>query len=132
MPRGEKLIPLNKRSYEEMRAIQKKGNEVMKKKAEKRKLMKEQLDTLLSLKLSKKNNKELYNRLSEAGFADGEIDNQLALLMNIFTQALQPTKESIQAAQFIRDTNGQSPTQKQLQVQTDLESYIKNIEGDEF
>lgn len=125
----EDLIPINKRPLEEQKLIRQKAAESRKRKQEKRKLMKEQLDTLLSLNVK---NKDLKKQMKEMGFEEEDMNNQLALLINVFNQALRDSKDSIPAAQFIRDTNGQSPVQKQLTAQTDLESFIKTIEGDEF
>lgn len=125
----EDLIPINKRSPEEQKLIRQKATEARKRKQEKRKLMKEQLDTLLSLNVK---NKDLKRQMKEMGFEEEDMNNQLALLINVFNQALRDSKDSISAAQFIRDTNGQSPVQKQVTAQTDFESFIKGIEGDEF
>lgn len=125
----EDLIPINKRSPEEQKIIRQKAAEARKRKQEKRKLMKEQLDTLLSLNVK---NKDLKHQMKEMGFEEEDMNNQLALLINVFNQALRDSKDSIPAAQFIRDTNGQSPVQKQVTAQTDFESFIKALEGDEF
>ena len=125
----EDLIPINKRSPEEQQAIRKKATEARKRKQEQRKLMKEQLDTLLSLNVK---NKDLKRQMKEMGFADEDCNNQLALLINVFNQSLKDSKDAIPAAIFVRDTNGQSPVQKQVTAQTDFEDFIKSIEGNEF
>ena len=125
----EDLIPINKRSPEEQQIIRQKAAEARKRKQEKRKLMKEQLDTLLSLNVK---NKDLKKQMKEMGFEEEDMNNQLALLINVFNQALRDSKDSIPAAQFIRDTNGQSPVQKQVTAQTEFETFIKQIEGNEF
>ena len=109
----------------------KKALATKKRKFEARKAMKEQLEILLSLRT---NDKEVRKALQKAGIDDESMNNQMALLFNILKQGLQvDSKNAVQAATFIRDTIGEKPTDKTLNVETDFESYIASLESnDEF
>lgn len=127
--RGNKeyLIPINERPIEEQREIRRKSNEARKRNNAERKKMKEELEMLLSLA---SRDRDIKHAFKEMGLPAPT--QQQALLYNMMRMATAQNKQAVSAATFVRDTVGESPTQKQLQVQTDLEQYIKSIEGDEF
>ena len=121
------LIPINERPEEEQRKIREKSRQSRIRNNQQRKKMKEELELLLTLTTR---NRDLKHEFKKRGLP--EPNEQTAILANMIAMASAPNKQAVSAASFVRDTVGESPTQKQLTVQTDFESFIKNIEGDEF
>lgn len=107
----------------------KKAQITREKKKEARKKMKEQLDILLSASTKDKGVRRI---LTEMGIDDAEMNNQMVLLFNMLKQGSSPdSKNAVQAATFIRDTVGEKPHDTNVNVETDFESYISNLESDE-
>lgn len=71
----------------------------------KRKAMKEQLETILSLPLTLKDNKgnTLVDKYKKLGIEENEIDNQMAISIELFLAAIGDSKVKIQAIKTIRE-----------------------------
>lgn len=72
----------------------------------KKKLMKEQIELLLSLPLKEEKAKK---QLEALGIDTDNIDNQMALMIAMWQQALKGGRNSVSAAEFLRDTVGEKP-----------------------
>lgn len=123
--REENLIPFNQRSPEERRALAKAGAAASAEAKRKKKAMREQLELLLAL--PSKNKKEL-KRLQDMGVDPENIDNQMVLLTAMYTKAC---TGDFYAAQFIRDTVGEKPTDKHaVEVDTGLlDDIMQQLDG---
>lgn len=97
------LIPNNERSPEEVRENGRKGGIASGKARRRKKLIKEQLELLLSLPLKDENAKK---KLKQLGINADNIDNQMAMIIAIWNKAL---KGDVQAFNSIRDTVGEKP-----------------------
>ena len=97
------LIPQSKRTKEEQREIAIKGGIASGKARRRKKLIKEQLELLLSLPLKDENAKK---KLKQLGIDADNLDNQMAMIIAIWNKAL---KGDVQAFNSIRDTVGEKP-----------------------
>lgn len=95
MANNENLKPLNKICKEDAKKIRSKGGKARAKKIQERKTMKEMLDYLLQQDITNK---------------QGETKNTLEVMMT--AQIKEAIKGNTKAAQFVRDTIGEMPTQK--------------------
>lgn len=119
--RPPQLIPKDEAQAEEWRKKAQEGR------AEKQQ-MKEELQFLLKMKSHDRSIRHECKRLNIP-----VPDVQTQILLNLIQIASQPGKQAVQAATFIRDTMGEKPVDKQVQLQTDLEKYLDLIEdNDEF
>ena len=100
------LIPQNKRTKEEQREIARKGGIASGKARRKKKLIKEQLELLLSLPLKDENAKK---KLKQLGIDVDNLDNQMAMVISMWNKAI---KGDVQAFNSIRDTIGEKPIEQ--------------------
>ena len=105
MANNENLKPLNKLCKEDAKKIRSKGGKARAKKIQERKTMKEMLDYLLQQDITNK---------------QGETKNTLEVMMT--AQIKEAIKGNTKAAQFVRDTIGEMPTQK---VELDSSEVVK-------
>lgn len=117
----DNLISLADRTTEEQREIAKKGGIASGKARRKKKLMREQLELLLSLPLK---NEKVQQKLTELGIYKKDMDNQMALIASIYVKSL---SGDIQAATFIRDTLGEKAVEV-LEIRQPVEEVAKEIE----
>lgn len=119
----ENLIPMNKRTKEEQREIATKGGIESGKVRRERKKMREQAELLLSLPFQdieivdqNGNVKSLLEEFkSTSGIKDGqEIDNQMAMLIAMWKQALNGGASSVQAFNSLRELVGEKQTDIKL------------------
>lgn len=106
--REDNLIPLDQRSPEERRAIAKAGAAASAEAKRKKRAMREQLELLLALPSK---NKKALKRLQDMGIDPEDSDNQMVLLTAMYAKAC--TGDTL-AANFIRDTVGEKPTDKHV------------------
>ena len=97
------LIPQSERTKEEQRKIARKGGIASGKARRRKKLIKEQLELLLSLPLKDENAKR---KLKQLGIDADNLDNQMAMIISIWNKAL---KGDVQAFNTIRDSIGEKP-----------------------
>lgn len=98
------------RDSETARKLQKKSSKKQKENTIKRKSMKEQLQLLMSLEIKKDKIKQ---QLTELGIPDTEQNNQMAMNVALYQQAL---KGNTKAYELIRDTSGEKPIDKVEQI----------------
>ncbi len=101
---NDNLIPQSKRTKEEQRKIAIKGGIASGKARRKKKLIREQLELLLSLPLKDENAKK---KLKQLGIDADNLDNQMAMVISIWNKAL---KGDVQAFNSIRDSVGEKPS----------------------
>lgn len=119
MANTENLKPKNSnQSQDEAKKNGKKGGIASGKARRERKAMREQLEMLLNLPLK---NEKLTSQIKELGITEKEIDNQMALTISLYQEAL---KGNTKAYEIIRDTIGEKPIE---QVQN-LNPPVINIE----
>lgn len=95
----EDLIPMNKRSKEEVKEIARRGGINSGITRRKKKAMKEQAELLLSLKLIDEKSKK---KMREMGIDDDNLDNQMALMVSCLKKGITTGDKSI--LEFFRDT----------------------------
>ena len=105
MPNEQNLRPQNKRTKDEQRKIAKKGGIASGESRRKRKAMKEQLETILSMPVTLKDEKgkKLIDKYKELGISETDIDNQMAISIELFLTAISDSKSKIQAIKEIRE-----------------------------
>ena len=101
---NDNLIPFNELTEEEQRKIASEGGIASGEARRKKKLIKDQLELLLSLPLKDENAKR---KLEQIGIDADNLDNQMAMVISIWNKAL---KGDIQAFNSIRDTVGEKPS----------------------
>ena len=102
------LIPITSRTPEERSEIARKGAEATNKKLKERKTMREQLELLMKLPLSPKQDK-LREQIKELGIPDSEINMQMAMNVSMYQQAI---KGNTKAYEIVRDTIGEKPIEQ--------------------
>ena len=100
------LVPL---TTEKAREIGKKGGIASGKAKREKKLIKEQINLLLSLPLK---DKKAIKKLETLGIDTDDIDNQMAMVIAMWQTALKGGKNSVAAATFLRDTIGEKPVEQ--------------------
>jgi hypothetical protein len=95
----EDLIPMNKRSKEEVKEIARRGGINSGITRRKKKAMKEQAELLLSLKLIDEKSKK---KMREMGIDEDNLDNQMALMVSCLKKGITTGDKSI--LEFFRDT----------------------------
>lgn len=128
------LIPQSERTKEEQRKIAIKGGIASGKARRRKKLIKEQLELLLSLPIKDENVKK---KLKQIGIDADNLDNQMAMVISIWNKAL---KGDIQAFNSIRDSVGEKPKEvieNHNYTKEELEKYkmlsieeLKKLAGD--
>lgn len=105
MPNEQNLRPQNKRTKDEQRKIAKKGGIASGESRRKRKAMKEQLETILSMPVTLKDEKgtKLIDKYKGLGISEADIDNQMAISIELFLTAISDSKSKIQAIKEIRE-----------------------------
>lgn len=112
------LVPLTR---EKAREIGKKGGIASGKAKKKKKLIKEQIELLLSLPLKDEKAKE---KLKELGIDTDNMDNQMAIVISMWKKAL---KGDVNAFNTLRDTVGEKPIDK-MEVSKGTDETIKEID----
>ena len=125
----QNLKPQNMRTKEEQREIAKSGGKKSGEVRRKRKTIKQQLELLLSTPVS---NEDLKKQIKKWGIDDDDINNQMAVTVSLYQQAL---KGNTKAIEIIRDTVGEKPVEKlehsgnignSLDVLKDIQKQIKD------
>lgn len=105
MANEKNLKPLNTRTKKEQREISKKGGIASGKSRREKKSMKKQLETIMLLPFTLKDSKgkPLLDKYKQSGIASDEIDNQMAVAIELFLTAMGNSKQKIQAIKEIRN-----------------------------
>lgn len=119
----EDLIPMNERTKEEQKELTTKGGIASGEARRKKKLMKKQIELLLSLPLKDEKAKSKFESL---GIDADNIDNQMALIIAMWQQALKGGRNAVSAAEFLRDTVGEKPKDN-LGINVDTSDKLKDV-----
>ena len=103
---NDNLIPFNELTEEEQRKMASKGGKASGEARRKKKLIREQLELLLSLPLKDKKSKD---KLKSLGIDTDNIDNQMAMVISMWNKAI---KGDVQAFNSIIDTIGEKPIEQ--------------------
>lgn len=128
MANSENLISLADRPPEERSKIARAGGIASAEAQRKKKAMREQLELLLALPVKDKAAKTM----KAMGIDSDNADNQMQMLVAMFKKACSGQQGDVQAAQFIRDTVGEKPTDK-VAVEVDdglLDDILQQLEED--
>lgn len=106
MANNENLVSLATRTQQERTEIAKKGQEASTKAKKEKKLIKDNIELLLSLPIKNAKTKE---QLKQLGIDDNEMNNQMALVIAMYQKAI---KGDVSAFNTLRDTLGQKPVEK--------------------
>lgn len=117
----DNLVSLATRTTDEQREIAKKGGKASGKARREKKLLKDQINLLLSLPLKDKKAKE---KLKALGINADNIDNQMAMVIAMWNKAI---KGDVQAFNTLRDTVGEKPVDE-VNVRQTVDSTIREIE----
>ena len=118
---SDNLIPMNELTEEEQRALASKGGKASVKARRKKKLMREQMELLLSLPLK---DEKARRKLEALGIDTENIDNQMAMVISMWQKAL---KGDVSAFTAIRDTVGEKPVEN-INVSSDVDEKVKELE----
>lgn len=116
----ENLIPFNELTKEEQRELAKKGGKKSGEVRREKKLIKDQLNLLLSLPLKDPKAKK---QLQSLGIDVDNLDNQMAMVISMWQKAI---KGDVQAFNSIRDTVGEKPVEK-VEVSKNTDETIKEV-----
>lgn len=99
----ENLIPLNRRTEEEQRAIQRKGGKASGESRKRKRTIKEGLEILLSLPLK---DEKARAKMEDMGINPDDIDNEMAMNLALMRKAMMG---DVTAFNSLRDTIGERP-----------------------
>ena len=127
----ENLKPL---STDKAREIGKKGGIASGESRRKRKAMKEQLETILSMPVTLKDEKgnNLIDKYKKLGINETDIDNQMAISIELFLTAISDSKSKIQAIKEIREIiHDKEAEEENKQIRVTIINDLEDYEGDE-
>ena len=127
----ENLKPL---STDKAREIGKKGGIASGVSRRKRKAMKEQLETILSMPVTLKdeNGNKLIDKYKKLGINETDIDNQMAISIELFLTAISDSKSKIQAIKEIREIiHDKEAEEENKQIRVTIINDLEDYEGDE-
>lgn len=127
----ENLKPL---STNKAREIGKKGGIASGKSRRKRKAMREQLETILSMPVTLKdeNGNKLIDKYKKLGINETDIDNQMAISIELFLTAISDSKSKIQAIKEIREIiHDKEAEEDNKQIRVTIINDLDDYEGDE-
>ena len=126
MANENNLIPASMRSQSEARENGRKGGQKSGEVRRQRKAMKEQAELLLSLpfNIKDKQGNELKGVLEKLGIDEGNIDNQMAMIVALWKTALGNGRNQVTAVQELRDIIGdkeeKEATVQRIEIINDL------------
>lgn len=129
----DNLVSFRDMTAERQREIASAGGKASQKAARKRKAMREQAELLLSLpfkdrKIKDASGKEvsLLKELKKISGIDGDLDNQMAMIISLWQNALNGGKNSVQAFNSLRDLLGEKP--KEVVEIHSTDATVKELE----
>lgn len=120
MAKGNNLKPFNTLTVEEQRKITSKGGKASVKARREKKLMREQMEMLLSLPLK---NEQLKAKIQDMGIDSKDVDNQMALIISIWNKAL---KGDMSAVNQIREIIGEKVIE--VNVNQNIDNNVKEFD----
>lgn len=117
MANEQNLIPFNKRTESEQREYAKKGGQKSGEVRRQRKMMKEQFEMLLTLPFKQKKQLDFMKSL---GIEEGEIDNQMALIVAMYGKALKGDVQAFNTIREITEDDKTTNNSDRVQIINDL------------
>ena len=117
----DNLIPMNRVTKEEQRELASKGGKASVEARRRKKIQKQALETILSLKVK---DSKAQLKLSQLGIKKSDMDNQMLMLVAVFLKAC---KGDVRAAEYIRGTLGEDPILIQNEGQVTQETNNTHI-----
>lgn len=117
---SDNLIPFNELTQEQQREIASKGGKASVEAKRKKKAMREQMEMLLSLPLKDDRVKRKFEAL---GIDTDDMDNQMALMVATYQQAL---KGNTNAINIVREIIGERV--QEIKVNTNIDEKVKELE----
>lgn len=123
MANEKNLIPINKRTKSEQREYRKKGGQKSGEVRRQRKAMKEQMEMLLTLPFTQKKQLKF---IKELGIEDGNIDNQMALIVAMYGKALKGDVQAFNTIREITEDNKTTTNNNRVEIINDLPEENKD------
>lgn len=124
MANEQNLVPANKRTESELRAITQKGGIASGEARRKKKTLRELAEMLGQLKVT---DEKVVAKMKEAGLEPDSFTHDMAIMMKQYELAEKDDMKSTSAAQFIRDTKGESPKNTEFNINADVKSIQINF-----
>lgn len=117
MANEQNLIPFNKRTENEQREYARKGGQKSGEVRRQRKAMKEQMEMLLSLPFKQE---EQLKFMKSLGIEEGEIDNQMALMVAMYAKALKGDVQAFNSIREVTQDDKQPDKVQRIEIINDL------------
>ena len=124
MANSENLIPQNNRTKTEQRAIATAGGKASGVARRQKKTLRELAEMLGQLKVT---DEKVVAKMKEAGLEPDSFTHDMAIMVKQYELAEKDDMKSTSAAQFIRDTKGESPKAQELNINADIKSITINF-----
>lgn len=124
MANEQNLVPANKRTESELRAMTQKGGIASGEARRKKKTLRELAEMLGQTKVS---DKAVIEKLEALGLDKENFTHDMAIMLKQYELAEKDDQKSTSAAQFIRDTKGESPKNTELNINADIKSITINF-----
>lgn len=124
MANEQNLVPANKRTESELRAMTQKGGIASGEARRKKKTLRELAEMLGQLKVT---DEKVVAKMKEAGLEPDSFTHDMAIMMKQYELAEKDDMKSTSAAQFIRDTKGESPKNTEFNINADVKSIQINF-----
>ena len=126
MANEQNLIPNSQRTPSELRAMTQKGGIASGEARRKKKTLRELAEMLGQTKVS---DKAVIEKLEALGLDKESFTHDMAIMLKQYELAEKDDAKSTSAAQFIRDTKGESPKAQELNINADIKSITINFGG---
>ena len=124
MANEQNLVPANKRTESELRAMTQKGGIASGEARRKKKTLRELAEMLGQLKVT---DEKVVAKMKEAGLEPDSFTHDMAIMVKQYELAEKDDMKSTSAAQFIRDTKGESPKNTEFNINADVKSIQINF-----
>jgi hypothetical protein len=118
MPNEKNLVPLNERTTNEQREIQKAGGIASGASRRRKRALKEAADLYLSLPVA---DRRSWNRLARKGIDPEDVDNQMAMIVGLVDAA---TRGDAAAGRLVRDILGEDGRADTMDAQLDAAAKL--------
>jgi hypothetical protein len=118
MPNEKNLVPLNERTTNEQREIQKAGGVASGASRRRKRALKEAADLYLSLPVS---DRRSWNRLARKGIDPEDVDNQMAMIVGLVDKA---ATGDAAAGRLVRDILGEDGRVDMMDAQLDAAARL--------
>lgn len=128
MANEQNLKPFSELTESEQREIRRKGGQASGEARRKKRSMEETMRILLSMSIKEGDVPDIEEIQSIAKLNGLNVDMETALLMGQLNKAVK--KQDTRAAEFVRDTSGQKPTDKVEQLNTNINIDFGDLNND--